>query len=189
MFSGLIVSSGEKGKNYLTELLQKAGSERLAVAATAGEARRLLIETDFDLCVINAPLSDENGLQLAEHLAQNGNCGVILCVKAEIYEAVSARMEDYGVLTVSKPVNRSFLWSAVKMSLAAQNRVRRVAQENRRLVQKIEDIRLVDRAKCLLISYLSMTEAEAHRYLEKQAMDSRLSKREIAERILKTYEN
>ena len=61
--------------------------------------------------------------------------------------------------------------------------------ENRRLVQKLEDIRVVDRAKCMLISYLSMSESEAHKYIEKQAMDKRLTKREIAERILKTYEN
>jgi len=51
------------------------------------------------------------------------------------------------------------------------------------------DIRIIDRAKCLLISYLNMSEQEAHRYIEKQAMDMRLTKRMIAEGIIKTYEN
>ena len=60
--------------------------------------------------------------------------------------------------------------------------------ENIQLQQKIEEIRLVDRAKCALIQYLNLTEAQAHRYIEKQAMDLRLSRRQVAEAILKTYE-
>ena len=54
--------------------------------------------------------------------------------------------------------------------------------------EKIEEIRLTNRAKWHLIECLSMTETEAHRYIEKQAMDLRLSKREVAENIIKTYQ-
>ena len=54
---------------------------------------------------------------------------------------------------------------------------------------KIEDIRIVDRAKLILISFMSMSEKEAHRYIEKQAMDLRVTRRAVAEGILKTYEN
>ena len=48
---------------------------------------------------------------------------------------------------------------------------------------------MVDRAKCILIQYLNMTEPQAHRYIEKQAMDLRVSRREIAQGILQTYES
>ena len=61
--------------------------------------------------------------------------------------------------------------------------------ENSKLKQKIEDIRIIDRAKCILISYLGMSEQEAHRYIEKKAMDMRITKRAVAEGILKIYEN
>ena len=54
---------------------------------------------------------------------------------------------------------------------------------------KIEELRIVNRAKFVLIAYLKMSEATAHRYIEKQAMDMRITKREVAESILKTYEN
>ena len=50
------------------------------------------------------------------------------------------------------------------------------------------EIRLVDRAKCILIQYLDMTEKEAHRHIEKLAMDKRKTRREIAESILRSYE-
>ena len=57
------------------------------------------------------------------------------------------------------------------------------------MLSKIEDIRIVDRAKCLLISYLGMSEPQAHKYIEQQAMDKRITKRECADRIIKTYDN
>ena len=60
--------------------------------------------------------------------------------------------------------------------------------ENFKLQRKIEEIRLIDRAKCILIQYLQMTEPQAHKYIEKQAMNLRQSRVQMAESILKTYE-
>ena len=51
----------------------------------------------------------------------------------------------------------------------------------------MEEIRIVNRAKCLLISELKMTESEAHRYIEKNAMDNCIPKRKAAENIIKIY--
>ena len=86
-------------------------------------------------------------------------------------------------------MNRVIFWSALKLVNATYNKMYKLKRENNKLLHKIEDIRMIDRAKCILIQYLNMTEAEAHRYIEKQAMDMRATKRIIAEGILKTYEN
>ena len=59
-----------------------------------------------------------------------------------------------------------------------------MGQENVKLQSKIEEIRLVDRAKCALIQYLSMTEEQAHHFIEKQAMDRCVTRRTVAEEIL-----
>ena len=61
--------------------------------------------------------------------------------------------------------------------------------QNQKLQDKLEEIRLIDRAKCVLIQYLNMTEQQAHRYIEKQSMDLRQSRVVTAESILKTYES
>lgn len=61
-------------------------------------------------------------------------------------------------------------------------------RENKDLAAKIDGIRLVNRAKWALIEHLGMTEDQAHRYIEKQAMDARVSKKEVAEGIIRTYE-
>ena len=53
----------------------------------------------------------------------------------------------------------------------------------------MDEIRVVNRAKWVLIEYLHMNEAQAHRYIEKQAMDMRLTRREVAESLIKTYES
>ena len=61
-------------------------------------------------------------------------------------------------------------------------------EENKKLKNKIRDIKLIDRAKLTLIQYLNMSEEESHRYIEKQAMDRRITKVEVAKNILKIYE-
>ena len=66
--------------------------------------------------------------------------------------------------------------------------MRALVDENERLKATIGELKLIDRAKCALVGYLGMTEKDAHRFLEKQAMDRRLPRREVALEILKAYE-
>ncbi|MCL2108834.1 MAG: ANTAR domain-containing protein [Oscillospiraceae bacterium] len=189
MESALIVSQVEKGVTFFSDLLNMAGIGKITALGSCGEARRLLLERDFDLVLVNAPLRDESGENFSRYVASKNLAQVILIVKSEFFDAVSAICEDDGVLTIAKPVNKTVFWSALSLAKSARKRIRRVQDENKKLIQKIEDIRIVDRAKCILISYMSMDEKEAHRYIEKQAMDMRSTKREVAEGILKTYEN
>lgn len=189
MKSALIVSSGEKNITYLSDIVTNAGYNKISTVFTGGEARRIFIENDYDLCIVNAPLQDEQGIKLAENIAAKAIGGVILIVKTDYFDEVCQKVENYGVITVAKPINRSVLWNAIKLSSATHNRMQIMQSENEKLLGKIEDIRIVSRAKCLLISYLSMSEDEAHRYIEKQAMDLRITKRAVADKILKTYDN
>lgn len=189
MDSALIISYSEKSVNYLTDILTEASVRNITTVSNAGEARRLLIEKDFDLCVINAPLPDEFGESLARNIAAKEVSEVILIVKSELFDEVSVRVEEHGVITIAKPIGKALLWNALKLAFATHERIKAIKRENKKLIQKIEDIRIVDRAKCILISHLSLTEPEAHRYIEKQAMDMRQPRRKVAEEILKIYEN
>lgn len=184
----MIVSNSDKGTSFLYEMLNASICQITAIQS-CGEARRILLERDYDLVIINAPLRDETGESFARYVASKEIAQVILVVRSEIFEAVSAVCEGEGILTVSKPLNRTVFWSALTLARSVRNRIKKMQTENSRLKQKIEDIRVVDRAKCILISFLGMSENEAHRYIEKQAMDMRTTKRSIAEGILKTYLN
>lgn len=188
MGGALVVASSEKGRQFLADLLRSGGATPVSLAASGSEARRLLLQEGFDLVVVNTPLSDEFGSEFAIAATESTAAGVLLLVKHEIADDVAARVEDYGVAVVGKPLNRLLFHQAVKLANASRRRLANLANENVRLQYKIEEIRLVDRAKCVLIQYLNMTETQAHRYIEKQAMDLRTTRRQIAEGILKTYE-
>jgi two-component system, response regulator PdtaR len=189
MDSVIIVSSSEKGRISIEELLIINSYKDIMFANNGSEARRILLQRDFDLCIINAPLSDEFGTDFALNVVCKNSGQVMLIVKSELEDEICAKVEDYGVFVVSKPVNRQVFWSALKLISASHNRMMGLKNENIKLQKKIEDIRFIDRAKCMLIEYLKITEAEAHKYIEKQAMDLRITKREVAAGILKTYES
>ena len=146
------------------------------------------MEEAFGLVIINAPLSDEFGHELALYAVHNTPAGVVLLVKSELFEEVASRVEQNGVFPVAKPMSRGALQQAVRMAAATHARITGLMEERQQLVQRIENMRLVNRAKCALMQYLSMTEAEAHRYLSKQAMNLRTSKETVAREILKMYE-
>jgi len=189
MESALIVSRTEKSAALFTEMLNEASVSQITILNSAGETRRLLLDQDFDLVIVDAPLQDESGEKLSRYIASKSLSQVILVVNSEHFDAASAVCEDDGVLTIAKPVNKDFLWYALSLTKSAGNRIKRIQAENTQLKQKIEDIRIIDKAKCLLISHLKLSEQEAHRFIEKQAMDIRSTKRAIAEGILKTYAN
>ncbi|MCL2211807.1 MAG: ANTAR domain-containing protein [Treponema sp.] len=192
--SVLIVTNSEKsGSNsnvsLFTEALAIASIKRIKITGSAGEARRMLLEKNFNIVVVDAPLTDESGEDLARHIAVKGFSQVILAVNSEHFNTVSAVCQQDGILTISKPIDKQFFWSVLTLARSVSGRFKRIQDENARLKQKIEDIRIIDRAKCMLISYLSLSEQEAHRFIEKQAMDLRSTKKAIAEGILKTYAN
>ena len=81
------------------------------------------------------------------------------------------------------------IYGAIKLLTAMSSKLGKMEKRNRTLQEKMEDIRAVNRAKWLLIENLKMTEKDAHYYVEKQAMDTRLSRKEVAENIIRTYDN
>ena len=184
--SVLIVSSGQKAYQLFSELLPAGSFSPVLSVSTAGEARRLLVDRIFDILIINTPLSD---VSFATEVAEKEGCSILLLVKAEIQDEVSSQVEDYGIFTLPKPASRQMIYQALKFLSASQAKVRALQDKATSLQAKMEEIRLVNRAKLLLIDHLKMSEPEAHRYIEKRAMDTCVKRREIAENIIKTYEN
>jgi response regulator NasT len=189
MENALIVSSTKKSIAFFTEMLNAASMKPLAVLESAGEARRWLGERDIDLVIVDSPLRDETGESLARHAASMEVAQAIFVVPGEHIDAVSAVCEEDGVLVLARPVSKSVFWSALKLAGAAQRRLKRIQGENDKLKRQIEDIRIIHRAKCLLIFHHKISEEQAHRMIEKQAMNTRSTRRVVAEGILKTYEN
>ena len=94
----------------------------MVCVTNVGEAKRVLVSTWFDIVIINTPLGDDFGLQAAIDISQQNPVGVILLVKNDMYEEVSYRVEDYGIMTVPKQTTRQMLYLAVKMMAAVQGK-------------------------------------------------------------------
>jgi len=186
--SVLVVSSSEQGADLIYKLLDVTKYSPVTTLKNAGEARRRLISSSFDIVIINAPLSDEFGHELAMSTVDSSS-GTVLIVKNQVFDEISNKMEKLGVLTLSKPLSASLFRQSLSLIFASRERLKRAEKENIDLRAKIEEIRVVNRAKCVLIACLKMSEPEAHKYIEKQAMDTRMTKYKVAENILKTYED
>ncbi len=185
----MIVSSSDKSVAFFTEMLNADSCGAVTVLKTGAEARRVLSEREFDIVIIYVPLPDESGESLSRHIASKDTSQVILVVKSEYFDEMCAVTEETGVLVVARPVDRTVFKSTLRLAKSAQGRLKKLRSENNELKQKIEDIKIIDRAKYILISYLKMSEQEAHRFIEKQAMDMRATRRSVAEGVLRTYES
>ena len=188
MESALIITSTEKSFTSIAEMLAAHFIFDIVHVCSACEGRRVLLERNFDIVFISAPLPDENGEGLARQVAGRELSQVILAVNCEIYEAVSSVCEKEGVFTISKPINRDILRQVLSLAKTMNARLKFVKSENESLKKKIDYIRIIDRAKSILISSTRMSEHEAHRYIEKRAMDTRSSKRAVSEGIIHDYE-
>lgn len=188
MDSVLIVSNTSSTMQIISGLFVSQPISRIVTAQSCTEARRNLLDSEFDLIIIDTPLSDEFGDDFSLHAAESSNSGIIILIDNMRIEDFGSILEDAGIFAVPKPVAPEFFNQAVKLLIASRRKVQKLESENRKLQQKIEELRMVDRAKCVLIQTLKMTEAQAHRYIEKQSMDLRLTRIAVAENVLRTYE-
>lgn len=188
MDSVLILSNTNTTLGIISDLLNSQPFSRIVTAQNCAEARRDLISDQFDLIIVDSPLPDEFGDDFSLHAAEQTDAGIILIVNNDKVYDISPDIEDSGVFVLPKPVSSEFFYQAVKLLIASRKRVQVLENENVKLQKKIDEIRLIDRAKCILIQYLQMTEPQAHKYIEKQAMNLRQSRLQTAESILKTYE-
>lgn len=185
----LVVSSSAQSVATLSQLLSafRQGC-KIDTAVSGGQARRMLLENEYDLVLINMPLSDETGASLGVDVSSQTDAGIILISPAEDADFMQDQVEDFGVFVVPKPLNKQGLYQATRFVSTSRKRILSMRIKQKELQNKLDDMKVVNRAKCCLIQYLSMSEPQAHRYIEKQAMDMRTSRRIVAEDIIKMYE-
>ena len=109
-------------------------------------------------------------------------------VKSVNSDMILSKVSDYGIFVIAKPFTKSIFVQGFKFVLTSLSRLTALKNEHSKLIKKVDDIKRIDRAKCLLIQYNKLTEDEAHKYIEKQAMNLRTSRREVADKIIKFFE-
>lgn len=184
----LLVSRNGKSKDMLVQLLEQDSASQIFAACTEEDAVSLMEKNEFDLIIINSPLEGKSGVDLAAYAAEKYTAAIIFAVQNKYADIISSKVEPYGVLVVGKPIVRAFFNQAIRFAEVTRHRVLSLKEENIHLQLKLKEMKVINRAKCVLIQYLSMSEAQAHKYIEKQAMDMRISKHQVAKQVLKAYD-
>ena len=188
LYSVLVAAGSEAAGARLSAILPENRFRPVRRVGSGNEARRLLIDMPFDLVLLNAPLPDTFGPELAREIAADPRRGVLLLVPADAFDSACDAVEDAGVLTLAKPTAPQAVYQAMRLLVATRARLSAMEKKAETLSAKMEEIRVVNRAKWILIAQFQMDEAAAHRYIEKQAMDTHRTRREVAQGILMAYE-
>ena len=185
----LLVCEKEKSAQTLQTLLNRFLQAEIVRASQLQQAQALLSREVFRLVIINLPFHGENMEAFALTAAQSTSSGILLLCPQDSAQCLLERCLPHGILVVSKPLSQPLFVQSVYLGLSTSARLSELLQENRKLHSKLEELQLISRAKAVLIEYLKLTEPQAHRYIEKQAMDLGLTRPQVALNILKTYES
>ena len=184
VYSVLVVSAAEKFNAALLPLLPASSFEPVTVVSDISAAKRAVLQRTYDLCIVNAPLPDDMGVRFAVDISMKGDTIALLLVREAFYAELTARLTPHGVFTLLKPTSAARMATALHWMTTARERLRRTEKKTLSLQEKMEEIRLVNRAKWILIEQRGMDEPAAHRFIEKQAMDRCVTRRVIAQEIV-----
>lgn len=187
VYSVLIVSASEGFNDALSALLPITKYSPTYIVSNISAAKRALAERAFDFVLINSPLPDDVGTRFAIDTSAHKETVVLFMVRAELYDEMYDKVAEHGVFVLSKPTSKPIITTALGWLSSARERIRVQETKTHSLEDKMAEIKIVNRAKLLLISQLQMDESQAHRYIEKQAMDRCVTRRIVAEEIIKTY--
>jgi response regulator NasT len=158
---------------------------RVLTAETVQEARRAVEREKIALMVIFSPLKDEEEIPRLFDMADRRGIAAGYIVGREIYGETAYRLEGRNVFVVAYPLQMDQVLQIVSFLYQVQKRFWLVLSEQERLQRQVQDVQIVCRVKCLLVEKREMTEEEAHHFIEQEAMNTGLSKREAALKILK----
>ena len=183
IYSVLIVSSVEKFSTDLSSQLPESRYQPIKIVSSISAAKRAWSERAYDFVLINSPLADDTGVRFAIDVGSV----VLLFVHGDVYDEIRERTTEHGIFTLRKPLSRELFSLALDWLESAREKLRKMEKKTLSVEEKMQELRIINRAKWLLISELKMDEEQAHHFIEKRAMGRCLSKKEIAEEIIKTY--
>lgn len=173
----VVVDDHERSRAAIRAAVWAAGGELAGEATRASDAFQLVKETTPDAAIFAAGLSDGDGVEAAREVTANIGCPVVLCTSRTADDLVE-RARAAGVMAfLLKPLRPAELAPALDLAIARH-------REARALRQTLEDRKVIERAKGVLMARFGLTEDVAFRRLRKAAMDTRKPMVEIARALL-----
>jgi response regulator NasT len=166
----------------LIEMLGEAGYTVCAEASNGQEAVNLAIEHRPDLCILDVKMPVLDGISAAEQII---DIAPVLMLTAFSQRELVERARDAGVMAyVVKPFTIGDLLPAIEIAVSRHTQMRSLAAEVADLHERLESRKLIDRAKGVLMSALNLSEPEAFSWIQRAAMDRRLTMKEVAAAVI-----
>ena len=166
----------------LVEMLGEAGYQVVAQAADGAQAIELVKEHQPDLAILDVKMPVLDGISAAEEIINN--CPVLMLTAFSQRELVD-RARDAGVMAyVLKPFTINDLVPAIEIAISRHLQMRSLAAEVADLHDRLETRKIIDRAKGILMAALNLTEPQAFSWIQKAAMDRRLTMKEVAQAVI-----
>ena len=162
----------------LIEMLDEAGYEVIAQASDGAQAIELVKEHKPDLAILDVKMPILDGISAAEEII--ATCPVLMLTAFSQRELVD-RARDAGVMAyVLKPFTINDLVPAIEIAISRHLQMKSLAEEVADLHDRLETRKIIDRAKGILMAALNLTEPQAFSWIQKAAMDRRLTMKEVA---------
>jgi response regulator NasT len=166
----------------LVEMLQEAGYQVIAQATNGEEAIALALEHQPDLAILDVKMPVLDGISAAEKIIATAP---VLMLTAFSQRELIDRARDAGVMAyVVKPFTIGDLVPAIEIAISRHTQMQSLAVEVADLHERLETRKIIDRAKGILMKALNLTEPEAFSWIQRAAMDRRLSMREVAQAVI-----
>ena len=168
----------------LAEMLAEEGFEVVGQAGDGEAAVELVERHRPDLAVFDVKMPKLDGISAAEQVARKRLAPVVILTAFSQRELVE-RARDAGAMAyLVKPFNKADLVPAIEIAMSRFQELTQLESEVSDLTERLETRKVVDRAKGILQDKLGLSEPEAFRWLQKTAMDLRMSMRAVAEGVI-----
>jgi two-component system, response regulator PdtaR len=169
------------------DLAEMLGEEGFDVVGQAGDGERaveLAEELRPDLVVLDVKMPKLDGISAAQRIAEQRIAPVVILTAFSQRDLVE-RARDAGAMAyLVKPFTKDDLVPAIEMAVSRFAELHMLETEVADLTERLETRKLVDRAKGILQQQLDLSEPESFRWIQKTAMDLRLSMRQVAEGVI-----
>ena len=166
----------------LVEMLTEAGYEVVAQAENGLRAIELTNEIKPDLAILDVKMPQLDGISAAEKII---SIAPVLMLTAFSQKELVDRARDAGVMAyVVKPFSINDLVPAIEIAISRHRQMKSLEKEVADLYERLETRKLIDRAKGILMKALNISEPEAFSWIQKSAMDRRMSMRDIANAVI-----
>jgi len=169
----------------IKHVLSRSGYHVSDICTSGNETIRHVRQTPPDILLINFEMFDMNGLEVAKIVGDGNLCSVILMVGSAQKDYVVESTKEHDITLLSKPLNKLALLNTIDVVLQSRARMENLSLRLEKAKQDLENRKVIEKAKGILMHKKYISEGEAYRRIQKLSMDNRVTMREVADEICK----